>query len=267
MNVETALAEGREAARRYAWREAYELLKAADKAGPLDPEDLEALGEAAWWHGRSDECINARERAYKLYLDAGRKDRAALVALLIVWEEFSLRAPAVAQAWLKRAEQLLQDEPVSVAHGYLTRMQYLRAGHDNRERALELARETASIGLRVGDRDLVALGLQDQGRTLIAMGQMQEGMALLDEATMAAVSGELTPHITGAIYCNLIGTCEGLSDYRRAAEWTEAARRWCDRMAIAGFPGMCRVHRADVIRIRGAWQEAVSEARNAFEEL
>ena len=269
VNLDTARAEGREAVRRYAWRQAYELLKAADQVTQLDAADLEALGEAAWWHGRADECISARERAYKMHLDAGRNRQAAILAIHIAWEQFGLHQSAIGQAWVKRAEQLLQDEPVGFEHGYLSRMHYLMSAGDEqgRDRALEFARQTASIGLQVGDRDVVAMGLQDQGRVLIAQGQVKEGMALLDEATMAAVSGELTPHITGVIYCNLIGTCEGLADYQRAAEWTEAARRWCDRMAIAGFPGMCRVHRADVIRIRGAWQEALAEARNAFDEL
>ena len=269
MDLENALAEGRQAVRRFAWRDAYRLLKAADQAGNLDASDLEGLAEAAWWNGQAHECIAARERAYALHLEAGRNRQAALLAVFIAWEQLGLHASAIGKAWLNRAEQLLKDEPVGVEHGYLSRIKSMLTGSDDegRERALELARETASIGLQVGARDLVALGLQDQGRTLIARGQLKEGMALLDEATMAAVSGELTPHTTGVIYCNLIGTCEGLADYQRAAEWTEAARRWCDRMAIAGFPGMCRVHRADVIRIRGAWQEALTEARNAFDEL
>jgi len=88
-------------------------------------------------------------------------------------------------------------------------------------------------------------------------------MALLDEATVAALSGELQPMTTGIIYCNQITTCEQMADYKRSGDWTDAARRWCERQAIAGFPGMCRVHRAEVIRRRGAWQEA----RNGYAEL
>jgi class 3 adenylate cyclase len=113
----------------------------------------------------------------------------------------------------------------------------------------------------------MALGLQDQGRALVARGQVSEGMKLLDEAAVAALSGELKSMTTGIIYCNLIGTCEGMADYKRAREWTDAARRWCDRQSIAAFPGMCRVHRAEVIRLQGSWQEAELEARGAFEEL
>jgi hypothetical protein len=49
--------------------------------------------------------------------------------------------------------------------------------------------------------------------------------------------------------------------YGRAGDWTEAAKRWCERQAIAGFPGMCRVYRASIMLMRGAWPEAEREAR------
>ena len=268
-NLDNALEEGREAVRRHAWREAYERLHAADQAGGLEADDLEGLAEAAWWNGRSDECIAARERAYTLHLEAGRPRRAALVATSLAKEQFGRSAPAIGQAWLNRAERLLQDEAIGVEHGYLTRLRAMLAVEDDGglDRALELARETVEIGTRFGSRDLMALGLQDQGRALIAKGELKEGMTLLGEATVAALSGELAPYTTGVIYCNMIDQCQAMADYGRAREWTEAASRWCDRMAIAGFPGMCRVHRADVIGLRGGWREAELEARNAFDEL
>src|SRR3989442_14170568 len=90
---------------------------------------------------------------------------------------------------------------------------------------------------RLGNRDLMALGLHDQGRVIAAMGRVDEGMALMDEATVAALAGELTPWVTAAIYCNTIMACEGLADYRRAGEGNEAAQRWWEGPANAGFPG------------------------------
>jgi class 3 adenylate cyclase len=269
VDLDNALAGGREAVRRYAWLEAFQLLGVADQAGRLDADDLEGLAQAAWWNGRADQCISARERAFALHFEAGRPRRAALVALALAHDQYGLRASAVGSAWLSRAQRLLQDEPVGVEHGYSTRLRAVIAleGEGDFDRALELARQTLEIGNRFGERDLIALALQDQGRSLVAKGQVKEGMALLDEATAAALSGELKPYTTGVIYCNLIGVCEQTADFRRAGEWTEAARRWCERLAIAGFPGMCRVHRAEVIRQRGAWQEAELEARHAYDEL
>ena len=58
-----------------------------------------------------------------------------------------------------------------------------------------------------------------------------------------------------------------LADWQRAGQWTEAATRWCNRQAINGFPGVCRVHRAEILRLRGAFAEAELEARTATTEL
>jgi len=267
VNLDKALAAGREALRRHAWQEAFELLTAADQAGGLTAEDLEGLAEAAWWNARVDLCIGARERAFALRLEAGEPRRAALVAMDLA-KDNSGRAAAVAAAWLSQAERLLQDEPVGIEHGYLARRKWLQAHNTgNYPGALEFAQQALEIGTRFGSRDLVALALQTQGLTLIAQGQYDEGMALLDQATVAALSGELRPFTTGAIYCNTISTCEEMADYKRASDWTEAARRWCERQTIKGFPGMCRVHRAGVIRLTGAWQEAEQEARDAYNEV
>src|SRR5437899_3876732 len=108
-NLDNALEEGRQAVRRHAWREAYERLRAADQAGSLEADDLVGLAEAAWWNRRSDECIAARERAYTLHLEAGRPRQAALVATSLAKEQFGRSAPAIGQAWLNRAQRLLQD--------------------------------------------------------------------------------------------------------------------------------------------------------------
>ncbi len=121
--------------------------------------------------------------------------------------------------------------------------------------------------MRTGDPDVQAFALAGQGWIRVAMGQREEGLALMDEATVAAVSGEVSPRVTGDIYCGTISTCRNLGDYRRASDWTEAASRWCKRQSISGFPGVCRVYRAEIIRLRGAWSEAEQEARKACDEL
>ena len=267
VTVDNALEEGREAVRRYAWREAFERLTAADQPGRLTAADLEGLAEASWWNGRVDLCISARERAFALRLEAGEPRRAALVAMDLAKDNAG-RAPAVAAAWFNRAERLLQDEPAGIEHGYLAHRGWVPAHNTgNYERALELARKALEIGTKYGDPDLMALAIQDEGLTLVAQGHYSEGMALLDQATVAALSGELRPFSTGVIYCNVISTCEEMADYKRASEWTEASRRWCERQTIRGFPGMCRVHRAGVIRLSGAWLEAEQEARDAYAEV
>ncbi|MGH2651935.1 MAG: adenylate/guanylate cyclase domain-containing protein, partial [Actinomycetota bacterium] len=101
----------------------------------------------------------------------------------------------------------------------------------------------------------------------MAMGRPDEGLALVDEATAAAVGGGLDPFTTGIIYCMTISACRDLTDYRRAGEWTDAAERWCQRQGVAGFPGLCRVHRAEIMHLRGDWVDAEREARRACVEL
>ncbi|HEY3209964.1 MAG TPA: adenylate/guanylate cyclase domain-containing protein [Actinomycetota bacterium] len=263
------LSAGRQAIDRHAWREGFDLLVQADASEKLTPEDLESLAEAAWWTGRLDECIEARQRAYAALSASGEPLRAAMVALALAKDYYAKRASAVGTAWLNRAQRILAQQPESVEHGYLERTRAVVAFEGMREfdTALDHASRALDIGTRFGDRELMALALHDQGRILIAKGQVPEGLALMDEATVAAVGGELGPYWTAAIYCNMISACRDLADYGRAGEWSEAAKRWCERQAISGFPGMCRVYRAEIMRLRGAWREAELEARLASEEL
>jgi class 3 adenylate cyclase len=263
------LEAGREALQRHAWQEGYELLDEADSVAPLSPEDLEGLAAAAWWTGRLESCISARERAFAGYMTSGNRRRAAIVAMALAKDYYAKRSSSIAAAWMTRAERLLADEPECVEHGYLERLLTVIAfeGRGDFDEALEHGRRALELGTQFGDRELQALALHDQGRVLVAKGEVVEGMAMVDEATVGAVSGELSPYHTGVIYCNTITACKELADYRRAGDWTEAAKRWCERQAIAGFPGMCRVYRASIMLVRGAWQEAELEARRACDEL
>jgi len=266
--TDSMLEEAREAFDRHAWRAAYEHLQAADAEATLGPDDLERLGAAAWWTGRLTDVIDAFERAHAGYVAAGRPIEAARLAVRLAGEYGHRGKAAISAGWLRRAERLLVDQPESIAHGWLSRAHFnelLRRAEY--QAALETARATYAIAERLGDADFMALGLHDQGQALVALGDVEGGMALIDEATAAAVSGELGPHTTAAVYCNTINACRNLADYGRAGEWTDAAKRWCERQSIAGFPGMCRVQRAEIIRLRGAWPEAEQQARLAASEL
>jgi class 3 adenylate cyclase len=268
--IDDALAAGREAAARNAWREALDLLTEAQASGAqLLPEDLDSLGEAAWWSGRLEESLDARERAHAAYVQAGRRIQAAVVALKLCFDYFSKLAQSTAVAWLNRAERLLAGQPESVAHGHLAfAFAHAALVLGDPDGAYEQGSKALDIGVRMGDLDLQALGLMQQGRALIAKGEVSQGLALVDEATVAAVSGGLAPYSTGTIYCLSVMACNDLGEYRRADEWSQAAYRWCERQANAsGFPGSCRIHRAEILRLRGAWVEAEQEARRATAEL
>lgn len=262
------LSRARDAMSRHAWREALDLLAEADAADDLGPEDLEALGEAAWWMGRLDLAIEARERAYAAYRKSGDAVAAARAALRLCRDHGMRGDAAMHTGWFRRAERVLEGQPESASHGLLEQRRASEALHaGDVDAALSHGRECEAIGVRLGDPNLQALGLHLQGMALVQRGDVEPGLALLDEAIVAAVSGELDPDPTGVIYCNAINVCRDLADYGRAGEWTEAAKRWCERMAVSGFPGICRVRRAEITRLRGAWAEAEREARRAVDEL
>ena len=268
--ADDSLLAGRDAARRYAWSDAFDLLTSADSdGGQLTADDLTTLGEAAWWTARLDACISARERAFAAYTEAGSPRNAAMVAMALAKDNYARGAPAIGTAWVNRADRLLAGEPECVERGWLERLYSVIAleGEGDFDRALERATRAYELGTTFGDRELQAIALHDQGRALVMQGRVAEGMSLVDEATAPAVSGELTPFNTAVIYCNTIVACKELADYRRAGDWSEAAKRWCERQAIAGFPGMCRVYRASIMFLKGAWVEAEHEARQACEEL
>jgi len=262
------LEDGRAAAAKHAWREAYDLLKTADSEGELSPEDLEAYAEAAWWTGRLEDCISARERAYAGYIDAGAPRRAAVIGIQVAQDYFSKLAHSMGAGWFNRAERLLQQEGDCAEQGWLSMMHAMDAlAMDKSDLALEAATRTLDIGTRYGNPDLQAMGLLLEGKAHLQSGRVQEGLALLDEATVASVSGDVGPFMTGIIYCMAISATASLADYDRAGQWTEASKRWCERQSIAGFPGVCRVHRAEIMRLRGSWAEAEQEARRALHEL
>ncbi|HEX9268586.1 MAG TPA: adenylate/guanylate cyclase domain-containing protein [Candidatus Limnocylindria bacterium] len=262
------IAEARTALERHSWADALTLLRQADAASGLDAEGLEMLADAAWWMAEPDESLAARERAHAAFAEAGNTRRAATVALRLAQDNGNKRAYAAAGAWLERATKLLDGDEDCAAFGYLL---FARAamGHDSMslDDVLALARRAADLGRRFGDRDLEAFGTMAEGLALVRYGDVAAGLTRLDAAAVAAVAGELGVWPTGWVYCGTIGACREVADYRRASEWTEATTRWCERQSVTGFPGICRVYRAEVIAQRGSWAQAEQEARKACDEL
>jgi class 3 adenylate cyclase len=263
-----ALEEARSAAKLQRWRRAYEAYSSLD-AGELAPEDLESFAEGAWWTGHLDEAIGLRERAYALFSSAERKLNAARIALKLADDYSGRGAFAVSQGWFANAERLLEDEDECAEHGVLALARAAQAMFEqgDLEKAIAEADRAVELGRRFGERDTQLLALAAKGRALLKSGKIEQGLALLDEATASAVSGEIGAYPTGLIYCITISSCNDVGDFRRAAEWTEAANRWCDRLDVTGFPGACRIHRAEIMRLRGDLHEAEKVALAACEEL
>jgi tetratricopeptide (TPR) repeat protein len=163
---------------------------------------------------------------------------------------------------------MLEGEAEGAEHGWLKlAMGLLLRGEGDLRGAMGFAAEAAEIGVRYGDKDLFALAHAVHGVCLAFLEDPERGLPMVEEATQAAVAGELGPRVTGWIYCCMIAVNAQLADWQRAGKWSEAATRWCNRQAINGFPGVCRVHRAEIMRLRGAFAEAELEARTATVEL
>jgi class 3 adenylate cyclase len=266
--IDSPLDEARAAAGRQAWRAAYSAFAEVD-AAQLVAADLENFGEAAWWSGKIDEAIRQREKAFASYTSEGNARGAARMAMTLAWDYEGKGSFAVAGGWMATAERLLADLEEVPEHGRLLLMKAFEAmfAEGDYERATEIFDEVYELAKRVGDRDGQMLAISGKGRTFIKSGQIDKGLALLDEASASALCGDISAHSAGLVYCMTISTCQDVGDYRRAAEWTEAANRWCDTLDVTGFPGACRVHRAEAMRLRGDWSAAEAQALAACEEL
>ena len=161
--------------------------------------------------GRDDEYLSALERAHHAYLDAGDAPRAVRCAFWIGAAPRAPRRDGPARAdGSRRAQRLVdREERDCVEQGYLlipVVLEHVAAG--DFEAAYATAAEAAAIGERFGDADLLALAVHEQGHVLIRQGRVEEGLRLLDEAMVAVTAGELSPIVTGLVYCSVIAGCQ-----------------------------------------------------------
>ncbi len=262
------LDRGREAFGRSDWAEAHEALSEADRTGDLGPEDLAMLADAAYFTAHPRTSVEAWERAHGASLRAGDRAGAAEAAvrlsfLLVDTGEFS-----ALDVWLRRADRLLDGLPESPTHAVMAATRGFAAfGHGDMDQALAWGRRAAEIGGRVDDPDSATLGRNIEGRALIFQGHVDEGLALLDETIVAAVSGEIDPFTSAIVYCSAVCGTQVVADYERTEEWTRAMERWCRRESVGTFHGRCRLHGAEIMRLRGRLGEAEAEATLACEEI
>ena len=189
---------------------------------------------------------------------------AVRVALHLLFDT-ALMAPV--RGWLARAQRLLDGRDESAAHAWLAVVcTYERMLTGDLPGARHWAQQAIEVGSRC-DPAACAIGRVAQARLLILDGEVPRGLALLEQAGVATVSGDLDPLSTGVVYCELVCALQGLAQYDVAEEWTEAMERWCDTNAIGSLHGRCRVHRAEILRLRGSCHEAERQVLLACEEL
>lgn len=264
----TALERARGASAKGDWQQAYELLIEADATTPLTGADLPLLAGVAYAAGHLDVTIEAWERAHAASVQAGDHVAAAGAAVRVAMHllfDTALLAPV--RGWLTRAERLLDGHAETPVHAWLGVVRsYERLLSGDFDSARHWARRAIDVGTG-RDSAAVALGRVAEARSLILQGDVTTGLELLNEAAVATVSGEIDPLSTGVVYCELVCALQALGQYDLAEQWTEAMERWHRGQPVGSLHGRCRVHRAEILRLRGSCAEAEQEALLACEEL
>jgi DNA-binding CsgD family transcriptional regulator len=253
------LLQAREAFDRRDWALAFDGLR---RSGDLSPEDTMALATSAYLMGNVDEAVRALQAGYQDRIRNGDSLGAARSAL---WLGLVLNVRgevAVGGGWVARAQRLLETEPEDVVErGFLLVHEfYQHLGRGDVVRAGDTAARVVEAGRRFRNHDLIAHGLMCQGRIMIYLGRVPEGLAVLDEAMVGISAGEVSPIIAGMVYCSMIEACQEVSDFSRAASWTSALTRWCETQpGLVPYTGQCSLHRGQIMRLHGAYDEALAE--------
>jgi DNA-binding NarL/FixJ family response regulator len=266
---ETTLARARQLYEQKAWHEAYEALTAADLQSPLALEDLWRLTWCCGMRGSESGMLTALERIYHLVVEG----EPLVAARAAFWAGFRLAGMGEmsrASGWLTRAERLIAVAGCDcVEQGYLLVPEIRRlfqAG--DYDAAYETARRAEQIGERFGELDLRVFARNLQGRVLLRQGSLTAGLKLLDEVMLSVTAGELSPGISGLVYCSAIDSCQSVYALDRAREWTQALSQWCDAQPqMVAFAGACLVSRAEIMEVAGQWPEALVEAGRAAQRF
>jgi DNA-binding CsgD family transcriptional regulator len=234
------------------------------------PEALEGMGWVGHMLNEDRLTFDARERAYRLYLERSDKSSAARIAAYLAADHLMFRGePAVANGWLQRAHSLIDGLEPGVDHGWLA----IHEGHiavsldEDTAKARRLAAQAVELGRAFGAPELEMLGLGLEGRALVSDGELEEGMRRLDEATTVALAGEASLlYCVAWACCYLISACERVRDFDRAAQWCARVGEFCGQHDIF-LLNTCRAHYASVLSWQGRWAEAESQLTAAVDGL
>lgn len=250
------------------WQEAVTLFAKADAADELLTADLEDWALAIECCGRPGEAIAPLTRAVAAHSMAGQALQAALPAITLAKIHLEKGELAVAKGWHKRAATLIGGNSKSREFGLCCWMGARLAGANGQvEEALTLAGQAYTIGRDLEDALVESLGLIYRGFFKLCLGETQAGLEDQDFAAALGLSSDIDPVAGGILYCNILWACRNFADWARANQWTLGYERWCRDGGLADVSGSCRLHRAEVLGVRGTLKEAESLIREALDQL
>lgn len=262
MPEQDALGRGRDAFADRAWAAAQKYLTSADTESPLSPEDLERLAVTGRMLGKDADAAEAWQRAHQQALKNGEVAPAVRFAFWLGFGLMNSGEFARGGAWIARGQRMLEEAGLDcVERGYILLPKAIGGLDEDPAASRDTFRRVLEIAARFDDKALAAMGRMGLGRALIRLGSAAEGVPLLDDVMIAITQGEAHPMVVGDLYCGVIEACWETFDLRRAREWTAVLADWCDSQPdLVPFRGQCRVHRAQILQLQGAWQEALAEA-------
>lgn len=248
------------------WERTLEIL---DGEEALNPDDALVKADALYWTGRFDEAMEAFEKAHAGFTAEGNSGEAGLIAALMAYFALRRESFSVAQGWLSRAHELLDDAPESLGHAWLKLLHVGIALFKEGDISEALARcdEAVAFAKHIGSPSSQSIAMSFKGLAMTQTGDWRQGLELMDEAMIVAMTGSDDLRMTSDVYCNIISACRNFGDYVRAEEWTEEAERWMRTNSVSGYTGACKVHRAELKLFHGSWEEAEAESRRACVEL
>ena len=224
--------------------------------------ELERQAVDAYLAGADEASEELWARAHSEWLARNQPARAARCVFWIVLDLFNRGEWARGNGWLARGLRLADTVHASAERGMLSALasrNYLKLGEVDAA-AIE-AERAAELGSSVDDAELRVFSQLAQALVKAEQGHCAEAAALFDEIMVAVTVDQVSPIAVGVVYCAVIDGCRSLYDVSRAREWTTALGRWCSAQPnLVAFRGICLVHRAQIMRLSGAWPEALAEA-------
>lgn len=263
------LAQARAAGERGDWREALQAYRRLPNAEFLGAEDFEQWAHAALYVGEPNNAIYPLERAVAAHIQNADRVGAARAALTLTNLNLESRALPVAKGWHRRAAAFLTDETRETReHGlHLWLSARIALFEGDLAQAKEQAKQAEALARRVGDPDVEALGLVYRAHVELATGEIRTGLVHMDEAGAATLAGTVSAWVSGFIFCSVIWAYLDRGDLVRATQWTDQFTRWTKRNNGFGSPGLCRLHRGEVMCAQGDLADAESEIHKARELL